>query len=60
MCNAFDRKGVSNRMFLSRKLLKLKMKKEDDELEANLFKFDRILRSLKSVESEMEEKYTIC
>lgn len=47
-------------MFLSRKLLKLKMKKEDDELEANLFKFDRILRSLKSVESEMEEEYTIC
>lgn len=57
--NAFERKGVSNRMFLRRQLLTLKMK-EDDNLEAHLLKFDKILRNLKSVGAKMEEEDIIC
>ena len=41
LCNAFQRKGVSNRIFVRRKLLTLKMK-DDEEQEAHILKFDKI------------------
>lgn len=59
LCAAFERKGVSNRMFLRRKLLSLKMK-ENDNLEHHLLEFDKILRSLKAVGANMEEEDIIC
>lgn len=59
MCDAFERKGVSNRMFLRRKLSSLKMK-ENESLEKHLLEFDKILRSLKAVGAKMEEEDIIC
>lgn len=59
LCAAFERKGVSNRMFLRRELLSLKMK-ETDNLENHLLKFEKILRELKSVGANMEEEDIIC
>lgn len=59
LSNAFERKGVSNRMYLRRRLLTLKMK-EDDNLESHLLNFDKILRDLKSVGGKMEEEDVIC
>lgn len=59
LCAAFERKGVSNRMFLRRELLSLKME-EKDNLEIHLLKFNKILRNLKSVGANMEEEDVIC
>lgn len=43
------RKGVSNRMFLRRKLLTFKMN-ENDDLAEHILEFDKIVRELKAVE----------
>lgn len=59
LCNAFERKGVSNRMFLRRQLLSLKMN-ETGTLENHLLKFDKLVRSLKSVGANLEEEDTVC
>lgn len=59
LCGAFERKGVSNRMFLRRKLLSLKME-EGDDLAHHLLEFDKVLRSLKAVGANMEEEDIIC
>ena len=60
LCAAFERKGVSNRMFLRRQLLTLKMNDDDEDLAKHLLKFDKILRELKSVGAKMEEEDIIC
>lgn len=54
LCDAFERKGVSNRMFLRRELSSLKMN-ENDSLENHLLKFDKIVRNLKAVGANIEE-----
>lgn len=59
LCGAFERKGVSNRMFLRRELLSLKMN-ENEILENHLLKFDKVLRDLKAVGAKMEEEDIIC
>lgn len=59
LCEAFERKGVSNRMFLRRKLLSLKMG-ETDDLKKHLLEFDKTLRKLKAVGANMEEEDIIC
>lgn len=59
MRDIFERKGVSSRMFLRRKLLTFKMK-NDDELEEHILEFDKILRELKASGGKMEVEDTIC
>lgn len=59
LCSAFERKGVSNRMFLRRKLLTLTMK-ENENLESHLLTFEQILRDLKAVGAKMEEEDIVC
>lgn len=59
MCTTFERKGVSNRMFLRRELLSLKMK-ENEQLENHLLKFNKIVRQLKAVGANMEDEDVIC
>lgn len=59
MCATFERKGVSNRMFLRRELLSMKMN-ENESLEKHLLSFDKILRNLKSVGAKMEEEDIVC
>lgn len=59
LCAAFERKGVSNRMFLRRELLSLKMN-DNENLDDHLLKFEKILRNLKSVGAKMEEEDIIC
>lgn len=59
LCGTFERKGVSNRMFLRRELLSLKLK-ENGDLVAHLLKFEKTLRNLKAVGAKMEEEDIVC
>lgn len=59
LCTAFERKGVSNRMFLRRKLLSMKMG-ENESLQNHLLQFEKVLRDLKSVGAKMEEEDIVC
>jgi len=59
LCGAFERKGVSNRMFLRRQLLALKMN-ESEELNIHILNFERIVRKLKSAGAKMEEEEIVC
>lgn len=58
LCNTFERKDVSNRMFLRWQLLSMKI--NEKKLEIHLLKFDKIQRQLKSVGAKMEEGDVIC
>lgn len=55
----FERKGMANRMFLRRKLLKLEMT-DNEDLESHLLNFNTILRDLKSAGAKMEDEDVIC
>lgn len=55
----FERKGMSNRMHLRRKLLTIKMASNDD-LQNHLLMFDGLVRELKSAGGKIEEEDIIC
>jgi len=59
LSEVFERKGVSNRMFLRRKLLTFKMENGED-LENHLLEFDKLIRDLKATGAKIEEDDVVC
>lgn len=55
----FERKGISNRMFLRRKLLTFKMENGAD-LEHHLLEFDKLIRDLKATGAKIEDEDVVC
>lgn len=55
----FERKSISNQLFLRKKLLTLKLN-ETDSLENHFLYFDQLVRELKSTGAKLEENDVIC
>lgn len=59
LSEVFERKGVSNRMFLRRKLLTFKME-NDNTIESHLLEFDKLIRELRATGAKIEEEDVVC
>lgn len=59
LSEVYERKGVSNRMFLRRKLLTFKME-NDDTIEHHLLEFDKLIRDLRATGAKIEEEDVVC
>lgn len=59
LVNCFERKGISNQLFIRKQILTLKYC-EDHKLEDHFLKFDDLIRKLKSSGAEPSENEIIC